>query len=149
IDEHRREHGRTGRRPSVSIPVEHQVLEAAEPDESDDPVRAFERQWATTVLNLVTEEVEADCQRRGLEAHWAIYEARILRPACSGCEPVAVNELAREHGVREAEVYSMLNTVKRKVRNAVESVVLETVEDPEDLDAELAELGRVLSAPIA
>ena len=148
IDEHRREHGRSGQRPSVTIPTEQEVLVAAEPDESDDPVRAFDRQWATTTLNLATDRVQAYCRRRGLDAHWAVYEARILRPVCSGCEPVAVDELAREHGIRGAEVYSMLNTVKRKIRNTLESVIMETLEDPEDLGAELAELRCVLSSPI-
>lgn len=146
IDEHRREHGRSGSRPQVTIPTDPEVLEAAEPAECDEPVRAFDRQWATTGLNLATERVEADCRHRGLTTHWAIYEARILRPACSGCEPVPVDELAKVHGVREAEVYSMLNTIKRKVRNALEAIVLETLEDPADLDRELAELRRALSS---
>ncbi|MHC4775884.1 MAG: RNA polymerase sigma factor [Planctomycetota bacterium] len=149
IDEYRREHGRTGQRPSVTVPGEQEILESAEPDQSDDPVQAFDRQWATTTLDLASQRVETDCRRRGLDAHWAIYEARILRPACSGCRPLAVDELARTHGVREADVYSMLNTVKRKIRNALDSIIIETLEDPEDLGAELAELSRVLSLSIA
>jgi RNA polymerase sigma factor (sigma-70 family) len=149
IDEHRREHGRAPSRPVITIPTDQELLDAAEPTESDDPTQAFDRQWATTILNLVMERVEADCQSRGLDAHWAIYEARIFRPACSGCEPVDVEQLASEHGVADAKVYSMLNTVKRKVRNTLEAIVLETLEDPSDLDRELAELGRVLSVSVA
>ena len=60
-----------------------------------------------------------------------------------------MDELARQHGVDDAQVYSMLNTVKRKVRGALESIVLETLEDPSDLDAELGELRRVLAASMA
>lgn len=149
IDEHRREHGRRGQRPTVTIPVEQEVLEAAEPDETDDPLRAFERQWATTILNLTIERVEADCRARGLDPHWAIYEARISRPACYGSEPVPVDELAAELGVEGREVYSMLNTVKRKIRNTLEALVLETLDDPSDLDRELADLRHVLSIPAA
>ena len=60
-----------------------------------------------------------------------------------------IDELARELGVEQSEVYSMLNTVKRKVRSTLESVVLETLEDPADLDRELADLRHVLSFPAA
>ncbi len=41
----------------------------------------------------------------------------------------------------------MLNTVKRKIRNTLEALVLETLDDPSDLDRELADLRHVLSIP--
>jgi hypothetical protein len=76
------------------------------------------------------------------------YEARVLRPACNGVEPVAVDELAREYSLRDTEVFSKLNTVKRKIRNTLESIVLDTLETPDELDSELAELRCALAVPI-
>ena len=146
IDEHRRQAGRDGCRPIAFVPGDPAALEAAEPSEADDPARAFDRQWATTVLGVVLERLQGACEREGLGPHWAVFEGRILGPIRHGCEPVPVEDLVRTLGVRDRdEVYSMQNSVKRKFRGTLREIVAETVEDPAQLDAELAELRELLS----
>lgn len=148
VDRHRSEVGRDGSKP-VAIPTDAEILDATEPDDGDEPHQAFDRQWAATVLGLTLEQVEADCHANGLSAHWAIFHARVVAPACYASEPVPVDTLAREHSLREDQVYSRLNTVKRKLQNVFEAIILDTLEDPDDLASELSELRTVLALPMS
>jgi len=145
IDEHRRRAGRDGARPTAFVPDDPAVLVAAEPSEADDPSRAFDRQWATTVLGIVLERLREACDREGLGPHWTVFEGRVLGPIRYGCEPVPVEDLIRSVGARDRdEVYSMQNSVKRKFRAVLREVVAETVDDQTELDTELAELRGLL-----
>jgi RNA polymerase sigma-70 factor (ECF subfamily) len=146
IDEHRREAGRDGERPTAFVPEDPAALEAAEPSEADDPTRAFDRQWAATILGVVLERLREACEREGLGGHWAVFEGRILRPVRHGCEPVPVEDLVRSVGAHDRDdIYSMQNSVKRKFRAVLREVVAETVDNPAELDAELAEVRNLLS----
>ncbi len=145
IDEHRRVHGRDGTRPATIVPDDAAALDAAEPRSGEDPSDAFDRQWATTILELVVERLRATCQSEGLQRHWRVFEDQVLRKA-RGCEPAPVDELIAALGARDRdEIYSMLNSVKRKFKSVLRDVVAETVDDPSMLDTELADLRRFLA----
>ena len=146
IDEHRREAGRGDSRPISFVPDDPAALEAAEPGENDDPTRAFDCQWATTVLGIVLERLREACERDGLGPHWTVFEGRVLGPIRHGCTPVPVEELVRSLGVRDRdEIYSMQNSVKRRFKTTLRRVVAKTVDDPADADAEIADLRKILS----
>jgi RNA polymerase sigma-70 factor (ECF subfamily) len=146
VDEYRREAGRNGGRPTAFVPDDPAVLGAAEPSEADDPTRAYDRQWATTVLGIVLERLRGACDRDGLGPHWKVFEGRVLGPIRHGGDPEPVEDLVRLVGARDRdEIYSMQNSVKRKFKAVLREVVAETVEDPAELDAELAELRGILS----
>ncbi len=123
-------------------------LEAAEPEESDDPSRAFDRQWATTVLEIALARLRTGCEADGLVRHWQVFEQRLLRPACQGCEPAPVEDLVKSLGVRDRnEIYSMLYTVKRRFHGILRDAVSETVDDPGLVDGELAYIRSLLTLP--
>jgi len=146
VDEHRRVHGRDGARARTFVPDDLQVLAAAEPGEGDDPARAFDRQWAATVLDSALERVEAACRADGMERQWTAFEARVLRPVLHGCAPTPIEELVdllRAHD--RQEIYSMLQTIKRKVNSEVRELIAETVEQPEDVRGEFDELRAFLA----
>jgi RNA polymerase sigma-70 factor (ECF subfamily) len=144
-DEHRRSRGRGGARPQVLVPSDPAILEVVEPDASDDPARAFDRQWAVTALSLAIERLEQACRRDGLDRHWRAFEARVLQPALHGIDPPALAEIAAEIGADSPESVSpLIHTVKRKFRSALRSVIEETVDHPADVDVELDELRRLL-----
>jgi DNA-directed RNA polymerase specialized sigma24 family protein len=144
IDERRREYGRDGDRPVV-VPEDPDVLRAAEPRSGEDPAVAFDRQWATTVLEIVVDRLRAACESEGLQRHWRVFEDQVLRKA-RGNKPAPVEELIEALGARDRdEIYSMLNSVKRKFRQILRDVVAETVDDSAMLDVELADLRRFLS----
>jgi DNA-directed RNA polymerase specialized sigma24 family protein len=147
IDAYRREHGRKGQRAPAVVPKDSALLEAAEPSDTDDPARAFYRQWATTALEITLGRLEEACTSDGLDRHWRVFEQRVVRPACDGCEPAAIARLVEEVGARDGpEISSMVNTVKRKFRVMLRDVVADTLDDPGELDGELADL-RAFLAP--
>ena len=148
VDEHRRVHGRDGARARMFVPDDPQALSAAEPGAGDDPARAFDRQWAATVLDSALERVGAACRADGMQRQWTAFEARVLRPVLHGCAPTPIEELVDQLAARDRqEIYSMLQTIKRKVNSEVRELIAETVEQPEDVRAELDELQTFL-APV-
>lgn len=121
-------------------------LDAAEmattnPDESDISSRAFDRQWAATILALTIERVEASCRQEGLDQQWSAFKINVLGPLTRKVRPMSMESLASVVGAASAEqVSNMLQTVKRRFRRTLRQVVSETVHDPEQIDDELANL---------
>jgi RNA polymerase sigma factor (sigma-70 family) len=145
VDEHRRVRGREGKRP-VARTMDEAARAAAESDAPDDPARAFDREWAATLLNEALRRVESACRADGMERQWAAFESRVLRPIVHGCEPTPYGELVEQLGApTEQVVYTMVGTVKRKVNGELRELVAETVEQPGDVQAELDELMTCLA----
>jgi hypothetical protein len=49
----------------------------------ENPDSAFERNWVATQVQEALRRTEAYCRQRGHARHWAAFEARHIRPACS------------------------------------------------------------------
>lgn len=146
IDEHRRKRRRGRTEAATFVPGDPETLRAAEPSEADDPTRAFNRQWASAVLDIALARLEQDCVRRDLGPHWAAFEARVLRPSLQGTEPLAPAAIAQQVGATDPEqVSSMIHTVKRRFRTVLRDVIAETVDEPEELEVELKDLRQFLS----
>lgn len=147
IDEHRREHGRNGQRAPTFVPDDPRLLAQAEPSNADDPAQAFYRQWATVVLDSALRHVEESCHREGLVRQWTAFEARVVHPAKQGCDPVPIESLVAQLDAKSSqEIYSMVQTIKRKLDRAIQSVVSDTVSDPNEVAVEMKEL-RAFLAP--
>mgnify|MGYP006282567205 CR=1 FL=1 len=158
VDEHRRARGRApapshgseavglNGRPKTVASMDEEALRLAEPEEhAADPVTAFDRQWAKTALEIAIQRTREACLASGQERYWRAFEGRVLHPIQHGCEPIEVETLARELGVTEPrEIYSMLQTVKRRLLRELRRAVAKTVERPADVDAEMAEVVRHL-----
>jgi len=152
IDQHRHARGRDAsspRRRATFVPDDPDLLNAAEPDHTDDPGRAFDRQWAAAVLDDALQRVQDDCRRNGMERQWTAFDARVLRPITRNCDPTSIDNLVDSLGASgPQEIYSMLQTVKRKLQRELREVVAETVIDPNDVDRELADLRRFLASRV-
>ncbi len=148
IDEFRKEHGRNAagkRRAVVFGPQDPDSADLAEPRSTDDPTSAFDRQWATTVLNTALGNVEQDCRDDGMHSQWEAFEARVLRPVRDNCQQTPIEDVVDSLGVKDQQkVYSMVQTVKRKIQRELREVVAETVQEPEEVELELRELGEFL-----
>lgn len=139
IDQHRLVAGRDGAHPKIELPTDAEAIVRAEPTEYGEPADAFARQWATTVMEVTMERLEDDCKRNGRGTHWRVFEAQEVNPALHGSSPLPADELARRVGVGSRDdVYNMLHTMKRRFRRMLREVVAETVDDPADVDDELA-----------
>jgi RNA polymerase sigma factor (sigma-70 family) len=147
VDAHRREFGRNGRGAPRRrlVPRDVEALGRAEPRSADDPLLAFDRQWATIVLDVSLRRLEEACRRRNLEREWEVFEARVLRPARNGCQPATIQDIAGQLGAdRPQEVYSLIQTMKRRLHRELLDVVAETLDDPAEAEEELFELRSAL-----
>ncbi|MCP4038004.1 MAG: sigma-70 family RNA polymerase sigma factor [bacterium] len=146
VDELRRERGRSDTDRPIEVPSDPVQLAEAQPGPDDPPDVAFDRQFAATVLTIVIERVEAACRHDGLGAHWAAFEARVLRPLAHGNAAPSIPSLVRELDAGGCdEVSHMIFSVKRRFRTTWEAVVAETLEGFADHGAESEELLRILS----
>jgi DNA-directed RNA polymerase specialized sigma24 family protein len=113
--------------------------EAADPR---SPEVLFERAWAIAVLDAAMRRVEEEFVTSG--------RGRIFRVLCPHLQgdddslPHAV--LARKLATTEVTVRVMVYRLRRRYREALNTVVLRTVESPAEVDEELRHLLRVLQS---
>lgn len=142
IDEHRREAGRNNKRPkTMTAGDDLQELQAKRSD-IDDPAAEYNREYFRTLLSRLHERLEAQCRSSGMDKHWTAYESHVLRPILYGCEAISIEELAGQLGASAPEVSHWIGAIKRKLAKLLRDVVAETIENPDDLDDEIAELWR-------
>ncbi|MCZ6543543.1 MAG: hypothetical protein O6768_07740 [Planctomycetota bacterium] len=144
-DQYRHEHGRNGEGRPKFVPLDPQMLDAVAANESDDPAMAYNDAYAATTLDVTLARVEADCRRRRMQRQWEAFEARVLRPNKYGCQPAPYEELMQSLGERDPQkIYTMVDTIKDKLRREFLRVVAEGVSDPGEVDEEVAQLTRLL-----
>jgi hypothetical protein len=133
---------------TITLPQDPELLELVEPDPADDPGTAFERQWSASLLSAAIELVERDCRGDGAALQWRAFEARVLRPIRNGGKPASVEAVMDEVGARSRqELYSMLQTVKRRLQRTLRQLVAETLDEfatESDIDDEVGNLYRSL-----
>jgi RNA polymerase sigma-70 factor (ECF subfamily) len=151
VDQHRRATSKA-RAPGTAL-LGGGSLEDFEPSEEDDPSRAFERQWAATVLSRTLERLEADCAGCGQQKHWAAFRMAVIDPAIglvpgdgTGRGVPALDDVARRVGAPGPDqVSSMIQTIRRKFRRMLTEVVGQTLENPGDAADEVARIQDSLS----
>ncbi len=113
-------------------------------DESPD--RAFHRAWASTLLGQVLDEVAQQCRQADQMTHWAVFQARVLRPITDGAPPVPYADLCRQLGIdRPDQAATMNTTVKHKFETTLRRHVRQSVESDDEVSGEIAELMEILS----
>ena len=114
-----------------------------QPSSALTPEQAFSTQWHATLVHRVLERVRTSCRASGLEAHWRVFEARVVRPMLFGEKRVAYAKLVELLELDDAgQAANMMVTVKRRfVRGLIEEVGW-TVHDPMQIEEELRALLR-------
>lgn len=148
IDKYRKEHGRSGNRPAM-LPLPDPPNSIGDQSANNAPASGYDRAWATTVMSVVRQRLEAECRGNGLALHWEAYEARILRPLLFGVEPASVESLAQSMKLTGPQISHMIGTVRRKSVQVLRQVVAETilVTHLDELDDEINTLWRCLARP--
>ena len=114
--------------------------------DSKPPGEMFNEIWARQVLNMAIAHMREVCALKKFQAHWGVFEARVLLPALEGATPMPYDELVARFGLRSPnEASNLLVTAKRLFAQALVSVVQETVVDEGDVESELRELKRILA----
>lgn len=128
------------------VPLDQDTAETrfrVEPVDRASPDRAFERQWALTLLGDVMES---------LRAHYATAgEARLfdaLEPClATGRDRLSYAELGAGVGLSEGAVKVAVHRMRKRYRELLRRKIAETVNDPAAVEGELQELFQALSAP--
>lgn len=113
-------------------------------DESPD--HAFNRAWASALLSKVLADVENQCHKADQMTHWAVFQARVLRPITDGAAPVPYADLCEQLSIgRPDQAATMNTTVKHKFESTLHRHVRQSVDSDDEVAEEIAELMRILS----
>lgn len=100
------------------------------------PEKAYERQWAWSVLARAKALLRDRYVARGLESRFEPFWQR-LEPGATSADHA---QLALAFGLSPQSLSSALKVFRQEYRSAVRGVVQETLEDGADVDAELRQL---------
>ena len=116
-----------------------QDMSACEPDAS------YNYAWVSALLDQVLTAVKRSCREEGLETHWELFHARIVRPILTGASAPPLSEICTRLGVEDTRRASnMIITVKRRFREMLKGHIRNTVISKDQVDEELDEIIRFL-----
>lgn len=109
---------------------------------TESPDLAFDRKWALTVLEQSMASLEAEQGAAGSGERFAV-----LKPLVLDHDRGAAGELdtAQRLGLSEAGVRTALSRLRARYRELVRAEVARLVDDPAEVDDEIAHLMRALS----
>jgi RNA polymerase sigma-70 factor (ECF subfamily) len=133
---------RGGGRPKLSLDLdagESRVTVAAA--RSDSPERAFERQWALTLLENVLAKLESEFAADGKTRQFELLKRAITGEGNLQTETVAVELEMSAEAVRQAA-----SRLRKRYRELLRAEVAATVEGPETVDDEIRTLFGILGS---
>ena len=133
---------RGGRGPGLPLPLATEESRCTrEPADPCTPEQAFEKQWALTLLETVLGQLRADAEREGKARQF-----ELLKPCLLGSrESQPYAELAVALETSEGAVKVAVHRLRERYRNRLRAEIAGTVAAPEEVDAELRHLFRVLA----
>jgi len=115
----------------------------AEPRDHLTPERFFERQWALALLERVVERLYNEYVAAGKEALFML-----LRFTITGDEEKLPYEaLGRKLGTTPEAARVAAHRLRKRYRELLREEIAQTVDNPAEVEAELAALRKVLSSP--
>ena len=110
---------RGGRQQAVSLEDIEQELPGPEP--SSD---SFDFAWLQTLLTEALDQMEKSCAVSECTHIWQIFQARLLRPALEGIEPLPYDEVIARFGFKSpAQAPNALATAKRMFARHLRAVI--------------------------
>lgn len=111
---------------------------AMEPADSETPERLFARQWAVKLLEVVHERLR---QEYAASSKLKLYDQ--LKPLLLGTGP-SYREVARRLGMTEGAVKTAVYRLRTRYSQILRGEIAETVDDPAEVDDEVAQLFEAL-----
>jgi RNA polymerase sigma-70 factor (ECF subfamily) len=149
-DDRRRATRRGGGREAISLDrsqaknaAEREALPIADPS-AFPPDEYFDRHWAIAVVNSAVESLRTEAIAAGEAQRFDILKHWLVAPA--GHETAM--EAARALHLTEGAFKVAIHRLRKRFRDAVKSLIAETVDDPADIAEELDYLIRALTAPL-
>jgi RNA polymerase sigma-70 factor (ECF subfamily) len=113
-----------------------------EPRDDETPERAFDRQWALTLLDRVFARCKVEYERAGKHRIFASLSPLLTQGTTD--RPYA--DLARELGTTEAALKVAAHRLKGRYRRLLRDEVAETVSSPDEVDGEIRHLLAAVAA---
>lgn len=111
-----------------------------EPSSDLTPEKLYEREWALTLLDHVLTDLEHAAIARGKADLFAE-----LRPFLTGGSPTpSAVDAAERLGMTAGALQVALHRLKKRYRDALRAKIAETVESPDDVNAEIRHLMEVV-----
>lgn len=129
---------------AVSVPLDTAVAESrycADTWNAMTPDRLYDRQWAMTLLDRALTRLEAEHQRLGKAAEFAV-----LSPALTaerGAIPYAA--MATRLRLREAAARMAVHRLRKRFREVFREEIAQTVAQPDEVEAEIRHLLAALA----
>lgn len=130
----------------VPVPIQLDTAETrygVEPHDSCTPEQAFEYRWAVTLLDEVLIKLEAEHAGRGQLQLFAALKSCLVGERSE--QPYA--RLAAELGMSETAVKVTVHRLRQRYRELLRQEIAETVQSPDEVDAEMKHLFAVLTRP--
>lgn len=106
------------------------------------PDRHFDRQWALTLLDRVMRQLATDYETAGKAELF-----RELRFSIAGSRSaVPYHELAARLNLKETALRVAIHRLRKEYRRRLETEIANTVSEPGEIEQEISELRRILSA---
>lgn len=109
------------------------------------PDRAFNTRYVATLIRSAAERLQRELAAEGDEASWEIFRLRVLHAAFEG-DPPGYDEIAPRLGLDKGTCATRLLVTKRRFATLLMEELRATVEDPSDVEAEVAELLSLLKS---
>jgi RNA polymerase sigma-70 factor (ECF subfamily) len=127
------------------LALEKNEYEAVEVHSAKSPEGAFDAQWNATLIRRVLERVRAGCLASGQDVHWAVFEARVVRPMLFGETRGGYSALIERFQLNgSGQAANMMITVKRRFARELFAEISQTVSDPAETEEEVRALLRDL-----
>jgi RNA polymerase sigma-70 factor (ECF subfamily) len=112
-----------------------------EPSSHASPDKLFEKQWALTVLDDVLKRLEQEYQSAGRTELFTQLKQTLMGRR----EAQPYNELAAKLGLSESAIKVNVHRLRKRYRELIRIELAATVEDPQEVEAELHYLFQVLA----
>jgi RNA polymerase sigma-70 factor (ECF subfamily) len=134
---------RGGRATIVALEIETaEGMYQLEPPDADTPEKVFERRWALTLLQRTLARLRDECAAGGRREVFARLEGYLTGEQ----ETVPYAQLAEELGMTEGAIKVAVHRLRRRFGALLRDEIGETVSDPRQVDDEVRELFRILTA---
>jgi RNA polymerase sigma-70 factor (ECF subfamily) len=108
------------------------------------PEAAFNSRYIASIIRAATERLQRELLEEGDEAGWEIFRLRVLQPSLDGVA-ASYDEIAPRFNIGKGACAARLLVVKRRFAAILMDELRATVEDPADLQDEVADLLALLS----
>ena len=107
----------------------------------DTPERAYERKWAHTVLQIAKDQLAAEQAEAGSAERFSAFEPLLFNP--NGAK-TSFGDLGQQLDLTDGALRTALSRLRARFRELVRAEVARLLDDPAEVDDELAHLLRVL-----